>query len=59
MDAGEKVQRLRVLAALLRILVWFPVTMCGDAKLPITPDPGDLMPSSGILGHLNTCSAHT
>ena len=51
---GAQAQQLRALAALSEDLSSGPGFRSGSSQLPITPAPGDLMPSSGFHGHSNT-----
>ena len=56
--AGEIVQRLRALTALPEEpgSRWIPASLPGGSQLPGTLE--NLMPSSGLCGHLNICGAY-
>lgn len=49
--AGETAQQVRPLAAFAEDLGLIPTPMLYSLQLPVTPDPGELMPSSGLRGH--------
>lgn len=44
------VQLVKALAALAEDRGWLPALTQCSSQLPVTPVPGDLVPSSGLLG---------
>lgn len=62
-EAGDRVQQVRELTALVEAGIWFPAPTPGTLQLPITPASGEQTPS-GFSGNLCICAhkltqAHT
>lgn len=51
---GLKAQQLRALAAAAEDFGSIPEPMLGSTQPPVTPAPGNLIPSSGLLGQIHT-----
>lgn len=58
LGAGERAQLSRALAALRKDLDLITASTLGHSQAPVTPAPGNPVPSSGLCGHVyaNTCA---